>query len=210
MSAENDIEEGGLPAGTEEAAEGRLAEQAAAQEDDSDPRELARQRDDYLARWQRAAADYKNLRRRTADDVENAVRRATVPLLTELLLVLDHLEMALSTPVESEDARALHAGVKLTRDQFLHVLERNDLERIATQHEDGTPLAFDPTVHEAVAAIEAPDQEPGAILDTIRRGYTWRGQVLRHAHVVVARGPLPETPSEASDPDPSRSDPSGS
>jgi molecular chaperone GrpE len=149
-----------------------------------DPEELLRQRDDLLARWQRAAADYKNLRRRTADDIDAAVRRATLPLLTNLLLVLDHLDLALATRVESEDARALHTGVKLTRDQFLQVLQQNEVEPIDTQG------PFDPARHEAVAALEAPGREPGSILEAVRRGYTWRGQVLRHAHVVVARGPL--------------------
>ena len=194
MTSENDTREPELEESETPSAEAASETEASAERD---PAELARERDDYLARWQRAAADYKNLRRRTADDIENAVRRATVPLLGDLLLVLDHLELALSTPVESEDAKALHTGVKLTRDQFQQVLERNDLARIKTAGPDGERLPFDPAVHEAVAAIDAPDAEPGEILDTVRRGYTWRGQVLRHAHVVVAKAGTDEASSPA-------------
>jgi molecular chaperone GrpE len=143
--------------------------------------ELVRQRDDYLARWQRAAADYKNLRRRSADEVESAVRRTVLPLLTELLLVLDHLELALQAKVESADARALYDGVKLTRDQFLQVLQRHGVEAFESLE------AFDPARHEAVATRADAASEPGTILELVRRGYTWRGQVLRHAHVIVSR-----------------------
>src|SRR5688572_27701436 len=88
------------------------------------PAELARERDDYLARWQRAAADYKNLRRRTADEIEAAVRRALLPLFSNLLLVIDHLDLALQAKVESPDARSLSTGVKLTRDQLLQALQQ--------------------------------------------------------------------------------------
>jgi molecular chaperone GrpE len=148
---------------------------------DETPEELLRQRDDYLARWQRAAADYKNLQRRTRDDVEAAVRRTMMPLLENLLLVLDHLDLALTTETKSADAHALAVGVRLTRDQFLQGLQAEGVEPIP---DGGT---FDPSVHEAVAAVESPDAEEGAVVETVRRGYTWRGLVLRHAHVKVAR-----------------------
>jgi molecular chaperone GrpE len=152
--------------------------------------ELARERDEYLARWQRAAADYKNLRRRTADEIEAAVRRAMLPLFSSLLLVLDHLDLALQAKSESPDARSLATGVKLTRDQLLQALQQQGVEPFEATG------AFDPARHEAVSTRVERGHEPGAILELVRRGYTWRGQVLRHAHVVVARG-AGEAPADA-------------
>jgi molecular chaperone GrpE len=144
---------------------------------------LAAERDDYLARWQRAAADYQNLKRRSAAEVEGAVRRSLEGLLSGLLLVVDHLELALSSKLESDDARALAEGVRLTRDQLLGTLRQEGVEPIA---EGG---AFDTGLHEAVAMVERDDLEPGQVVDTLRRGYTWRGQVLRAAQVRVSRSP---------------------
>jgi molecular chaperone GrpE len=144
---------------------------------------LRRERDDYLARWQRAAADYQNLKRRSASEVEAAVRRSLEGLLAGMLLVLDHLELALSSKVESEDAAALAEGVRLTRDQLLTVLRQEGVEPIGESGE------FDPKLHQAVATVERGDMDPGRVVDTVRRGYTWRGQVLRAAHVRVSRGP---------------------
>jgi len=163
-----ELSEPGSPAATE-----------ATGEEDID--ELRHQRDDYVARWQRATADYKNLRRRTGEDIEAAVRRAMTPLLENLLLVLDHLDMALTTPVESDDAKALAVGVRLTRDQFLKGLQGEGVEAIP----DEGP--FDPDLHEAVATVETDEVEPGTVIETVRRGFTWRGIVLRHSHVKVAR-----------------------
>jgi molecular chaperone GrpE len=149
----------------------------------ADAAALTAERDDYLARWQRAAADYQNLKRRSATEVEGAVRRSLEGLLAGLLLVVDHLELALAAEARSEDARALAEGVRLTRDQLLGTLRQEGVEPIA---EGGT---FDANLHQAVATLERADLEPGRIVDTLRRGYTWRGQVLRAAHVRVSRAP---------------------
>lgn len=161
---------------------GRMAPEA------EDLETLTRERDELLARFQRAQADYQNLKRRMATEVEGAVRRSLEGLLESLLLVVDHLELALAAPAESEDARALTQGVRLTCDQLLRSLAAEGVEPIATE---GT---FDPNLHEAVATLETGEVEPGQVVDSLRRGYTWRGQVLRAAHVRVARAPEPATP----------------
>lgn len=144
--------------------------------------ELERRCEDLNTLWLRAQADYKNLRRRTLSDSEAALRREMQPLLEELLLALDFLDMALSSPVESADAKNLLLGVQMTRTKFAAALEGAQLEPIST-----TGL-FDPTVHEASEMRENADVPPGNIVETVRRGYTWRGQVLRPAVVVVAAG----------------------
>jgi len=144
--------------------------------------ELERRCEDLNTQWLRAQADYKNLRRRALTDSEAALRREMQPLLEELLLALDFLDMALSSPVESRDAENLLLGVQMTRTKFVQALEGAQLEPIPT---DGL---FDPAVHEASETRADTDAAPGSIVETVRRGYTWRGQVLRPAVVVVAAG----------------------
>ncbi len=154
--------------------------------------ELARtaaQRDEYLASWQRAQADYQNLRRRIGSDTEAAVARAKSGLLGELLLVLDYLEMALAAPCASAEGRNLHAGVELTRQQLWQVLEREGVKLVP---ETGR---FDAAVHQAVERVETASEEPGTILATLRRGYTLGAQILRPAHVRVA-GPAAQAASQ--------------
>jgi len=140
---------------------------------------LRAERDEYLQQWKRAQADYQNLRRRNQVEFEAAQRRGFERLFGNLLLVLDSLDMALAAPATNEETRALAAGVKLTRDQLLSALETEELRPM---NDAG---AFDPALHQAVAEEAAPG-EAGRILATLRRGYTWKGAVLRPAQVRVS------------------------
>lgn len=145
--------------------------------------ELTAQRDEYLASWQRSQADYQNLRRRLQSDIDSAVGRAKGPLLSDLLLVLDYLDMGLATPCTSSDAKNLLAGVEMTRGQLVRALEREGVKPVA---ETG---AFDAAVHQAVERVETNDVAPNTIVSTLRRGYTIHGNVLRPAQVKVAVAP---------------------
>lgn len=145
--------------------------------------ELRRRNEDLQATCLRAQADYQNLRRRQLADIEAAVRRSQAPQLENLLLVLDHLEMALATEWETAEAKTLAAGVQMTRDQLLQALEREEVRPISTQGD------FDPSLHEAVGTVETDEQPPGTILGVVRSGWTYRGAVLRPAHVKVATLP---------------------
>lgn len=141
---------------------------------------VARERDEYLASWKRATADYQNLRRRLQSDLESAVARAKTGILGDLLLVLDFLDMALATPVTSEEGRNLHTGVEATRTALHAVLEREGVRPIP----DGG--IFDPAFHDCVARVPAEDVEPGTIVGVMRRGYMLEGRILRPAQVKVA------------------------
>ena len=143
-------------------------EQVDTDDDVLDIPRLMQERDDLEARWRRAQADYQNLKRRQGAELDDMLRRHMQPLLSSLLLVLDHLDMALQTPCESEDAKNLAVGVKMTRDQMLRALEDDEVRPVPEQG------AFDPALHQAVATVEDADVAAGEIVDTVRRGYTWR------------------------------------
>jgi molecular chaperone GrpE len=137
------------------------------------------------SRLVRAQADYQNSRRRAQLELDSALLRALQPLLQELLLVADYLDLALATPATSDDALALAQGVGLTRSKLASALELADVRPIPT---DGH---FDPSLHEAVES-RASDAEPGTILAVMQPGYTWQQRILRPARVVVAAGPARE------------------
>ena len=139
----------------------------------------------------RAQADYKNLRRRSLTDVEGETKRQMQPLLEELLLTLDFLDMALKSPATNDETKNLVLGIQMTRTKFVQALESVQVQEVDTS---GT---FDPALHDASATREEEGAEPGAILEVQRKGYSWQGTVLRPAQVVVA--PLAEEPAEASD-----------
>lgn len=155
---------------------------------------LQRERDEYLASWQRAQADYQNLRRRGSNDLEQRLKLRLQPLLESLLLVLDHLDMALMSPTESQDAQNLAIGVEMTRKQMIDQLEAQGVESI-----DSTG-SFDPALHQAISKQASDEHTPGTILKTVRKGYTWNDGVLRFAQVEVAVDPAElAEPAESSE-----------
>lgn len=167
-------------------AEEPLDDEAASEEAELTPEEriaaLEEEVEELRNKWLRAQADYKNLRRRGQLDYETGLQRSLQPLLEELLLVLDFLDMALASPTSTEEARNLALGVEMTRNRFVQALESAEVRLIPT---DGL---FDPDLHEAADTRDEPGVEPGTVVETLRRGYTWRGGVLRFAKVVVAAG----------------------
>jgi molecular chaperone GrpE len=155
------------------------------------PESLRAELEELRSRWMRAQADYQNVRRRAAADYEAGLKRALQPLLEELLFVLDYLDLALASPTKSPEAKNLALGVEMTRTKLLQALESADVVPIPDAE------AFDPRFHEATETRPAPGIAAGTILSTVRRGYTWRDSVLRHAQVVVSAGQAGGAPEGA-------------
>src|SRR5687767_5857497 len=91
---------------------------------------VQQERDEFQRNWQRALADYQNLRRRVATDVEDAVKRGKQSLVTDMLLVLDSLDLALSSPATAPEAQSLRKGVELTRQQLWSALQREGVSEV--------------------------------------------------------------------------------
>lgn len=163
-----------------ETEEGTTATEAAAP---PTPEERVAELENLLAR---AQADYANLRRRALADQDAAVARAEASLLCELLTFADWLDMALVTEVQSPDAITIKEGVRLTRDQLAGMLTSQGVQVISTEGK------FDPDLHQAVATVEAGESEEGTIAAVVRKGWTRRGAVLRHAQVKVHAAPEQE------------------
>ncbi len=175
---------------SEEKAQDEAQEAAQEPEKHRTPLEQAQaERDEYLANFQRAKADYQNLRRRILEDIDAAVLRETTGLMHEMLTVLDYLDMALASPCESEDSKNLQVGVQMTRGQLWQALERQGVKPIPTE---GT---FNPSLHQAMATVERGDVEAGTIVEVVRGGFQKGDHVLRHAQVKVAAAPNGSTES---------------
>jgi len=142
--------------------------------------QLEAERDEYLADVKRVAADFDNYRKRAARDQQSLVARAHERLVKDLLPVLDDLERALEAAEQHEEAK-LEDGVRLVHRELRDTLEKEGLVEIET---DG---AFDPHVHEALLS-QPSEEDDGAILQVIQKGYRLGDRVLRPARVVISQG----------------------
>ncbi|HLI44830.1 MAG TPA: nucleotide exchange factor GrpE [Acidimicrobiales bacterium] len=164
----------GEPGSEDDASEsGELIEEAPP----SDLEQLAAERDDYLDSLRRLQADFDNYRKRAVRQQTELLERAAERLLLQLLPVLDALDLAEAHAAENPDAAALAQIGTLLRD----VVAREGLERI-----DEVGIAFDPTVHDAVAHEPAEEGEAAnSVSEVMRAGYRLKGRVLRPAMVKV-------------------------
>jgi molecular chaperone GrpE len=153
---------------------------------DADADAVAAERDEYLAALQRLKADFENFRKRVLRQQEEQSNRAALDLVSKLLPVLDTLDLAeahLATAESGEDVAATAVlALGQARAQLNDVLVKEGLQRV-----DRADVAFDPSVHDAVAHAPAPAADGGGTMidEVLRSGYRWRGQVLRPAMVRV-------------------------
>jgi molecular chaperone GrpE len=136
--------------------------------------------------WLRAAADYRNLQRRAADDVNDRVRFATQAILLNVISLVDDFERALQSVEEhvaEADAQWVE-GVRMIYRKMQALLAAAGVEQIHAA--PGQP--FDPNLHEAVAHIPG---EENTVVAVAQKGYTVGGKPLRAAQVAVGSGAPP-------------------
>lgn len=131
----------------------------------------------------RARAEIDNVRKRVEQDVEKAHKFALEKFSNELLPVIDNLERALeATDKENPEHKATVEGLELTLKSFLDTVKKFGIEVVGTENGQ-----LNPDVHQAITMIESPDHQSGQIVNTIQKGYTLNGRLIRPAMVVVAK-----------------------
>lgn len=151
---------------------------------------LLSERDALEDQLLRARAEFDNYRKRVARDAKQNRQQAAKALISDLLPVVDHLELALQHA--DHDSGTLAEGVKLVLKQTLGVLSRHGVEPIAAV---GEP--FDPNVHEAVMQQESREMPPNTVIQEFQKGYRLGELVLRPTKVVVSAGPREKGMEEA-------------
>jgi molecular chaperone GrpE len=139
-----------------------------------DHAQVLAERDEFRDTMLRVKAEFDNYRKRTARDQEAMAAAAAGRMAEGLLLVLDACEAAIVQGAED---------VEPIRRQLIDTLAKEGLEVI-----DAVGAPFDPNLHEAVLhePAEGDEGDEGeVVVDSMRTGYLWRGQVLRPSMVKV-------------------------
>jgi molecular chaperone GrpE len=141
--------------------------------------------EDYLRRLQYLQADFENYRKRVEREMGDVKRYGNERLLSDLLVVVDELELGLKKAREGDCSPVLVEGISMVLKRFQGLLAREGVVRI-----NGVGSQFDPAVHEAALKVPS-EREEGTIIEEIRSGYTLKGRVLRPSIVKVAEGSEP-------------------
>ncbi len=138
-----------------------------------------KQRDEYLAGWQRAKADFINYRKEEIERLQNVAKYGTEEFIRELIVFLDNFELAIAA---MEKAGPVEKGIYLIRTQVEDILKRRGVERIGVKTGD----AFDTSFMESVAEVEG-TAPPGTVADEIEAGYRLHERVIRPVRVRITK-----------------------
>lgn len=154
-----------------------------ADEEQNDLRDMLaaaeKQRDEYLAGWQRAKADFINYRKEEFAHLQEVAQYGSEDLIKDLITVLDNFDLGLRV---LEKNGPVEKGVYLIRSQIEDILKKRGLEKIVIKPGD----VFDPAVAEAMTEVSL-ESPPGTIVQEIEPGYRLHDKVLRAARVIIAK-----------------------
>ena len=143
-----------------------------------------------LAGWQRAQADYENLKRRQAQEVRDRAQQSQQAILLDLLDLADDFERAnREAPLEDDTDDPWKLGVVMISQKLTALLSKQQVRRIDTADQ-----SFDPNFHESAGQLPGQHDEIVAVL---RTGYMHGTRVLRATRVVVGDGSIDPSESEA-------------
>lgn len=152
--------------------------------------ELNRLRDDLVEatnRALRAQADLENYRKRAQREMDEERKFANLPLLRDLLPVLDNIGRALGASEKTQDLQSLLTGFRMVNKQLEDVLARHGCVRI-----DALNQAFDPHLHEAISQQPSDEHPPHTVVAIGQEGYRLHERVIRPSHVVVSIAKEPQ------------------
>ena len=156
-------------------------EQEEAQETASDgvenlKAEAADNKDKYL----RALADFENYKKRALKERSELIKYEGSKILTDLLDVLDNLELALEHA--DSDPEKLADGVKMIHKMFVDTLGKWQVRA-----KPGIDKDFDPNTQNAISKIPAENpKQAGKVINEFKKTYFYKDRLIRAGEVVVA------------------------
>jgi len=141
--------------------------------------------EDYLSRLKYLQADLENLKKRFDRETEQVKNYCNERVVINLLDIVDELELAVLNGEVSTSPDSLLVGVEMTLKKLRKVLEQEGV----TPLDNPEGKVFDPSLQNAITAVERDDVPEGTVLEQIRKGYVMRGKVIRPSIVKVAVKP---------------------
>jgi molecular chaperone GrpE len=142
--------------------------------------ECRKQRDEYLAGWQRARADLLNYKKEETERMGQIIKYAAEELIMKILPIIDNLERAEKGMSNDLKENSYFKGFLQIKGQIKDLLKEFEVEEI-----DALGKKFDPNFHEVVEEINEGD--PGEIKEIIQKGYTIQNKIIRPVKVKIVK-----------------------
>lgn len=142
-----------------------------------------KEKQEYLDGWQRARADYANLK------VEEEKKRADIAEFTKediilsFLPVLDSFDMAMASADWEKVDKNWRVGVENIYNQLFSIFKGNGVFVI-----EETGVLFNPEFHQSIETVETKNKkDDGKIAEVVSKGYKMNSRILRPARVKIYR-----------------------
>ncbi len=133
---------------------------------------LELERDEYKDKLLRALADYHNLEKRVSEERQELGKRAVQSFILRVLPFLDNLEQA--------EVFVKDKGLELVKNSFVELLAREGLTKIEVLNKE-----YD--IHSAEAVDLVDGEKDNMVVEVVRNGYMFNGQIIRPAQVRVSK-----------------------
>ncbi|WP_315506156.1 nucleotide exchange factor GrpE [Oribacterium parvum] len=140
--------------------------------------ELVQLKDKYL----RTLAEYENFRKRSEKEKAQMFELGAKSIIEQLLPIVDNFERALEHISEEEKENSFVKGVEGIYKQIQKMFSDCDIQAI-----EAVGQKFNPALHNAVMTEEEGDAEEDTVTADLQKGYTYRGNVVRHSMVKVKK-----------------------
>ena len=131
----------------------------------------------------RITADFDNYKKRMEKERIFWMHSAQSTLINDILAIVDDFDRASAqahATLKPEQQEWI-TGFDMIGKALYKMLAKYDVKEI-NYH-----ATFDPLYHEAIAQIESPEHESGAVVQVLQKGFMHKDQVLRPAKVSVAK-----------------------
>jgi molecular chaperone GrpE len=128
----------------------------------------------------RVQAEFENYKKRTDKEREMLLSAGSAVMIEKLLPILDEMGVAVNAIHHEASTKEIKTGMEMLHKKFHSLLEKEGLQEM-----DSMGKTFDPYKHEAVQRIEG--DEDDKIVEVLKKGYLFKGGILRHAMVVVSK-----------------------
>ena len=173
-SSEEEQVESSQTSGEEHVESSQTVEEGSSEENP----ELLQLKDKYL----RTLAEYENFRKRSEKEKAQMFELGAKSIIEALLPVVDNFERALSHVQEEEKDSPFVKGIEGIYKQIQKMFSDCDIQAI-----EAVGQKFDPALHNAVMTEEEGDAEEDTVTADLQKGYTYRGNVVRHSMVKVKK-----------------------
>ncbi len=128
----------------------------------------------------RQLAEFENFRNRTEKEKSQMFETGAKSVIEKILPVVDNFERGLATVPEEEKGSPFQEGMEMIYKQLMTELDKLDVKPI-----EAVGAEFNPELHNAVMQVASEEYESGVVAQELQKGYTYRGQVVRHSMVAV-------------------------